>query len=70
MAERMFKAGDQVQLQSGGPIMTVENYSGEKMVTCIWFEGGKGAKKSDSFVEDTLKKFKRQAPRAVRVGRR
>ena len=59
MSEQMFKVGDEVQLKSGGPIMTVAQYSGEKMVTCIWFEGGKGDKKSDSFVENTLKKFQR-----------
>lgn len=58
MSEQRFKTGDQVQLRSGGPIMTVEKYSGEKMVACIWFEGGRGDKKSDNFLEDTLKPFK------------
>jgi len=59
MPSQRFKTGDEVQLKSGGPIMTVEKYSGEHMVVCIWFEGGKGDKKSDSFLEDTLKPFKR-----------
>ena len=60
MPEQRFKTGDQVQLKSGGPIMTVEKYAGENTVTCIWFEGGgKGDKKSDKFIEDTLKPFKR-----------
>jgi len=56
MEEKMFKSGDQVQLKSGGPIMTVEHYASEKAVLCIWFEKGEGDKKSATFNEDTLKK--------------
>jgi uncharacterized protein YodC (DUF2158 family) len=46
--EQDFKAGDVVQLKSGGPKMTVEkvaNYSlGDKpelKAACVWFEGTK-----------------------------
>ena len=40
-----FKAGDQVQLKSGGPTMTVtivgENQYGRKKVFCQWFDKNK-----------------------------
>lgn len=33
-----FVAGDQVQLKSGGPVMTVERVD-DSNVICIWFQG-------------------------------
>jgi uncharacterized protein YodC (DUF2158 family) len=38
-----FKAGDLVQLKSGGPIMTVRNtdLDGPEYVLCQWFNGKK-----------------------------
>ncbi|MBQ0803779.1 MAG: DUF2158 domain-containing protein [Sulfitobacter sp.] len=33
-----YSAGDKVQLNSGGPIMTVEEIEGTD-VCCIWFQG-------------------------------
>lgn len=33
-----FSAGDKVQLNSGGPIMTVEELDGTD-VYCVWFQG-------------------------------
>lgn len=36
-----FKAGDLVQLKSGGPIMTVRDNEGPEYVTCQWFGGKK-----------------------------
>ena len=47
MAE--IKAGDTVQLMSGGPKMTVERaeeVDGVTTVWCQWFEEGKGRKKN------------------------
>ncbi|MBL8649505.1 MAG: DUF2158 domain-containing protein [Sphingopyxis sp.] len=35
-----FKAGDIVQLKSGGPVMTVAHVSGDS-VLCIWIEKNK-----------------------------
>lgn len=38
-----FKIGDEVQLRSGRPIMTVSSYSkdkdGAQTLTCVWFSG-------------------------------
>lgn len=37
-----FKPGDEVQLKSGGPSMTVEGYGtfqGKQKVRCKWFDG-------------------------------
>ena len=36
-----FKAGDVVQLKSGGPNMTVERINDDRSLWCVWFEGGK-----------------------------
>jgi uncharacterized protein YodC (DUF2158 family) len=39
-----FKVGDQVQLKSGGPVMTVRHtasYSTGVLVDCQWFSGAK-----------------------------
>jgi uncharacterized protein YodC (DUF2158 family) len=52
------KAGDVVQLKSGGPKMTVaaasDNY-GTPKVSCVWFDDSK-KKLSDSFPPATLEK--------------
>lgn len=37
---RKFEVGDVVQLNSGGPMMTVESVNGEG-VFCIWFTNGR-----------------------------
>jgi uncharacterized protein YodC (DUF2158 family) len=59
--EDEFKAGDVVQLKSGGPKMTVEDvdrygYPGdsETKAKCVWFEGTK--KKEEVFRFATLTK--------------
>jgi uncharacterized protein YodC (DUF2158 family) len=52
-----FKPGDIVQLNSGGPKMTVSGtkpWNGIVKVWCDWFEGNK--KMSDSFPATSLKK--------------
>lgn len=50
-----FKAGDVVQLKSGGPKMTVmyvgDRY-GDEAVFCVWFEGPR--KMEDMFPPETL----------------
>ena len=33
-----FSVGDTVQLNSGGPIMTVEELGSDNYICCIWFE--------------------------------
>jgi uncharacterized protein YodC (DUF2158 family) len=53
------KLGDQVQLISGGPVMTVDKLSvhgRDNAVLCVWFDGG--AVKSQAFSPESL-----QAPR-------
>jgi uncharacterized protein YodC (DUF2158 family) len=47
----MFKAGDVVQLKSGGPLMTVLEIDGNK-VQCRWFD--KTDEKSSSFQSELL----------------
>lgn len=45
MAEQI-KAGDTVQLKSGGPVMTVnlvEDWNGIMRARCDWFVGGKNS---------------------------
>ena len=37
MSNSKFNLGDQVQLKSGGPIMTVEKVTSHGTVTCSWF---------------------------------
>jgi uncharacterized protein YodC (DUF2158 family) len=55
MAE--FRAGDLVQLKSGGPKMTVDFYREELDVyICSWFDH-KHERKQDSFAPDTLEKM-------------
>jgi uncharacterized protein YodC (DUF2158 family) len=53
-----FKAGDVVELKSGGPKMTVSQagkaaISGRPMILCDWFDGQK--KMRDSFPPESLK---------------
>jgi uncharacterized protein YodC (DUF2158 family) len=52
-----FKAGDLVQLKSGGPKMVVEqvgeDFGRRKRVWCNWFDGNK--KSSDTFAPEQLK---------------
>ena len=54
----VFKAGDVVEIKSGGPKMTVShtytsNLNGKLQVACIWFDQQK--KVSDNFSPESLK---------------
>ncbi len=52
-----FKAGDQVELKSGGPTMTVDRLSTDsEHVTCNWFTGKKI--EEHIFNQDSLKPAK------------
>ena len=48
----MFKAGDVVQLKSGGPLMTVFEIDGN-LASCRWFSGND--EKASSFPMELLK---------------
>lgn len=50
-----FKEGDEVQLKSGGPKMTVEEVDGEN-ITCIWFDS-KNTPQHKTFIDATLKLY-------------
>lgn len=59
-----FQPGDQVQLKSGGPVMTVERIGKdqrmrEDVVFCVWFhfEGKKQTLNRDSFLPVTIEKY-------------
>lgn len=57
--EKAFKAGDVVQLKSGGPKMTVEGYAAMiGSVICTWFVAGK--KHQDTFEEGALQMWAEQ----------
>ncbi|MCL9684897.1 YodC family protein [Legionella maioricensis] len=51
--EEQFSVGDQVELKSGGDLMTVESIEGNA-INCIWFDGKN--KHIDKFKATTLKK--------------
>jgi uncharacterized protein YodC (DUF2158 family) len=61
MAEHLFEAGYQVQMKSGGPIMTVVDYNiygaGEvrKKYLCRWFDA-KNELKESTFTEPELRR--------------
>lgn len=47
-----FEVGNEVQLKSGGPIMTVEAISDSGLVDCVWFT--KDGVERDSFPAEAL----------------
>lgn len=55
MAELKFKTGDQVQLVSGGPNMTVNQAMENGQISCAWFV--KQEMKTGTFYQDALKPF-------------
>ena len=54
-----FNEGDVVMLKSGGPSMTVDGYSDNGKVICVWFESNK--REESLFNENTLEKFEENA---------
>jgi uncharacterized protein YodC (DUF2158 family) len=70
MSEHNFKAGDSVQLKTGGPIMTVESideivYEGNVQVQCAWFDA-KHKRQSDYFAPGALRKVEEQTDNTTR----
>ena len=62
-----FKAGETVQLRSGGPIMSVASVDAiSGMISCTWQERGQTTTKE--FAPDTLKLA--PPPKPVQVARR
>jgi uncharacterized protein YodC (DUF2158 family) len=57
MENSKFKVGDNVQLVSGGPQMTVKEYSNSNTVLCEWF--AKDDFKKHTFDEQQLKLYKK-----------
>ena len=55
-----FKAGDVVELKSGGPKMTVAYQHGGGALQCNWFDGS--TKKAGSFNPDMLKLVDQDEP--------
>lgn len=50
----MFKVGDEVQLKSGGPVMTVTSI-GTESLQCTWFKNDEV--KRDAFPVEALEKY-------------
>ena len=48
-----FRVGDEVELKSGGPMMTVQDITPDDMVVCVWFDQNES--KERAFKSDTLK---------------
>jgi uncharacterized protein YodC (DUF2158 family) len=70
MSDHNFKAGDSVQLKTGGPIMTVELideivYPGNVQVQCAWFDA-KRKRQSDYFAPGALRKAEEQTDNPTR----
>jgi uncharacterized protein YodC (DUF2158 family) len=64
MPERKFQDGDEVQLKSGGSIMTIESWDEtRKRYCCVWFEKSKVLR--DYFIEATLAKYVPGTPFAI-----
>ena len=71
-----FQPGDQVQLKSGGPVMTVERTgkdqrTQEDVIHCVWFyyEGKKQVLCRDAFIPATIQKYDAGAAFGVSVMR-
>ena len=61
MPERKFQVGDEVQLKSGGSLLTIESWDELKKRYCyVWFEKSKVQR--DYFVEATLAKYEPEMP--------
>jgi uncharacterized protein YodC (DUF2158 family) len=65
-----FKAGDSVQLKTGGPVMTVESideitYPGNVQAQCTWFDA-KHKRQSDYFAPCALRKAGEQTNNAIK----
>ena len=56
-----FNVGDRVQLNSGGPIMTVEEVDDPDFISCIWFND-KGEVQRQGFPPAVLKKSLTRSP--------
>ncbi|EJD6378211.1 DUF2158 domain-containing protein [Providencia rettgeri] len=52
---QIFKTGDQVKLKSGGAVMTVREYSGNKVI-CDWQDAKKKAYQEE-YLESQLKEY-------------
>ncbi|SIQ75467.1 Uncharacterized conserved protein YodC, DUF2158 family [Rhizobium sp. RU35A] len=56
MAGNKFKAGDLVQLKSGGPTMTVEKFmQHNESYRCTWFAGAKHNR--EDFAEEAIELY-------------
>jgi len=63
-----FQEGQQVQLISGSPIMTVHEVPDDEMVVCRWFADN--SMKQEAFKATTLKEWKPASPGIVSRPRR
>jgi uncharacterized protein YodC (DUF2158 family) len=60
--EDRFKVGDQVQLKSGGPVMTVEMKINDRSYRCQWFAGKN--LETGVFAPDSLQEPEDDSPKA------
>ncbi len=66
--EMKLRTGDLVRLRSGGPLMTVQDYSAETfLVVCEWFDGDSYI--TGQFLEETLEAAGKPHPVSTRSRR-
>lgn len=64
-----FKIGDTVELNSGGPLMTVIGLRGDNRITCTWWQEATGEYKRDVFDFNTVfKKTLKEKKAKVSMG--
>lgn len=67
MSQQSFKPGDQVQLKSGGPKMTILRETGDRRAwVCAWFVGSKN--EQASFEAAALKNYEDEEPPMPMMG--
>ncbi len=60
----IFRPGDRVRPNKGGPVMEVKGYDRQAQVVCSWYETKQGWKK-ETFAERALRRVRRSRSATV-----